>query len=157
MNNKLYFGINGTPLNKNNYSQAGMPKKVIHRNTNIPDIDDTPSLENVVNTNVVHTKILGNQCTVTCIPLLILVVVISLSILCSLFCDIFKNKKLTLYTLFCVIGNISAVCIYTWLCNSCQLNGSVTQIITKSVLPWVIYVLLISLVFLYISNRVIKK
>jgi len=157
MDNKLYYSVNGTPLNQNNYSQPNIQKKVMYRKPNIPDIDDTPSIQNVVNSNVVNNNLLNLPCNIYCTPLLVLVIVISLSLLCSLCCDIFKNKKLTIYTLYCVIVNVITVCIYTWLCKSCQLNNIIVKIVAKDILPWVIYVLLLCSVFLYISNRVIKK
>jgi hypothetical protein len=158
MNTHLYYGYNGQPLNKNNLGPSNYEPPVIQRQPDIPDINDTPSLKNVVDSNLVNPSLLsGLSCGVYCIPLLILVIVITSSIVCSLCVDIFKNKKITLNILLGVIVNLIVIVLYSWLCKTCDNQNTIVQIIVKDILPWVVYILLIGLVFLYISNRVIKR
>jgi hypothetical protein len=159
MNNNLFHGYNGQPLDKDNFGAANNGKPVIHREANIPIIDDTPSLKNIVNNNALVSSSLipGLSCNLYCVPLLILVIVVTVSVLCSLCIDVFKNKKMTLNILWGVVVNIIVVIVYFSLCQKCRNDNVIVQIIVKDILPWVIYVLLIGVLFLYISNRVIKK
>ena len=163
MSQQLYFGMNGKPLNSNNYSKPDLNKRVIQRQPNIPNINDKPNMNLIHNNNKVNNGLLNMNlinnipCNIYCIPLLILVIIITVSIVSSLCVDVFKNNKITLNILIGVIVNIAVVVVYTWLCSSCRNNNVIVQIIVNDIMPWVIYVLLIGLIFLYISNRVIKK
>ena len=66
-------------------------------------------------------------------PLLILVVVITSSIVCSLCVDIFKNKKITLNILLGVIVNLIVIVLYTWLCKTCDNQNTIVQIIVQDI------------------------
>lgn len=113
--------------------------------------------------NKVHRNIISDifnsevSCNTYCVPLLVLVCIVTVSILGSLCCDIFKNKKMNMNIILCCCINIVAVLIYFSLCQNCRNENSIVQLIVSDILPWVIYALLIGLVFLYICNRVIKK
>ena len=159
MNTQLYYGLNGNPLNKDNSASVNVNKNVIHRQPNIVKVNDKPTLKNVVNTNVVSSPsvIPGLSCNLYCVPLLILVILVTSCVLCSLCLDVFKNKKMTLNILWGVIVNIVVVVVYFSLCQNCQNSNMVVRLLVNDILPWVIYVLLIGVLFLYISNRVIKK
>lgn len=159
MNNQLYFGINGQPLEKNNLSNINNNKRVIHRKPVMRKVNDTPSLKNVVNNNKINspTLIPGLSCNLYCVPLLILVLIVSVCIISSLCLDVFKNKKMTLNILWGVLVNIVVVVVYFILCQKCQNNNVVVKVLVNDLLPWVVYLLLIGVILLYISNRVITK
>ena len=53
MSQQLYFGMNGQPLNSNNYGNAVSDRPVIQRKPNIPNIDDTPKMNIIQNDNKV--------------------------------------------------------------------------------------------------------
>lgn len=138
----------------------------------VPDIDpvDEDHRKNgkevsriVHSNNKVHRNIISDifnsevSCNTYCVPLLVLVCIVTVSILGSLCCDIFKNKKMNINIVLGCAINIVAVLIYFSLCQTCRNENTFVQLIVSDILPWVIYALLIGLVFLYICNRVIKK
>tara|TARA_A100001015_G_scaffold320612_1_gene447631 strand:+ start:3982 stop:4455 length:474 start_codon:yes stop_codon:yes gene_type:complete len=154
-----YFSLNGSPVDKNNYGEVGQTQNILYKKPDVPDIKEPDTSDIVHNVNDVEKGItnLVSSCNTYCLPLLIIVVIISLSVLCSLCCDVFKNKKITLNLLIGVIVNILAVLLYFQLCQNCMNSNTLVQIIVADLLPWVIYILVIGLLFMYIRNRVIKK
>ena len=96
------------------------------------------------------------SCNTYCVPLLVLVVIITVSILASLCTDIFKNKKVSIQILVACIINLVVVIAYYLLCQKCRNKNSMIQLIVSDVLPWLVYILIIGLVFLYILNKVVN-
>ena len=164
----MHFSLNSSEYAKDNYGSVNVAPKVIHRqpvyrlednmDKKVPQSinnDNSVSNDNII--REINSGISNINCRYYCIPLLILVCIVSLSVLVSLFTDTFKSKKITLNLLIGVIVNIAAVVMYSTICNKCGNDNMVVNIIITDLLPWVIYILLIGLIYMYITNRIIKK
>ena len=99
--------LNGIPVDNQlieefNKYWPDVKNSVIQRVPNIPNIRDKPSMNKIINNNAVNRNLInsnllnGVQCNLYCLPLLILVVIVTCSVLSSLCVDIFKNKQITL-------------------------------------------------------------
>ena len=150
-------GLVEQPILKESVKPKIDPRMEDHRVNNTPVSKDVHS-DNKVEKNIISDIFTSEvSCNTYCVPLLILVCIITVAVLGSLCCDIFKNKKMKMNIVIACGVNIAAVLIYYALCQTCRSENSIIQLIVSDILPWIIYALLIGLIFLYICNRVIKK
>ena len=85
-----YFSLNGSPVDKNNYGEVGQTQNILYKKPDVPDIKEPDTSDIVHNVNNVEKELekdvknVVSSCNTYCLPLLIIVVIISLSVLYSL-------------------------------------------------------------------------